>query len=99
MLYPILIEHQNGHYRASVLVMPELTEVAATRDEVLSSIQRAIRERLHAAELVYVDMPLPTDAPETEHHWLATAGIFADDPTLQPMLKEIYAAREAEQPN
>lgn len=27
--------------------------------------------------------------------WLATAGIFADDPQLLPMLEEIYAARDA----
>jgi len=27
--------------------------------------------------------------------WLSTAGVFADDPDLLPMLDEIYAAREA----
>ena len=26
--------------------------------------------------------------------WLATAGMLADDPTLLPMLDEIYAARD-----
>jgi len=30
--------------------------------------------------------------------WLATAGSFADDPALEPMLSEIYAARAAERP-
>ncbi|MCE7986815.1 MAG: hypothetical protein DYG89_37050 [Caldilinea sp. CFX5] len=29
-------------------------------------------------------------------HWLATAGIFADDPTLLPMLDKIYAERDCE---
>ena len=28
--------------------------------------------------------------------WLATAGIFAGDPMLEPMLQAILAAREAE---
>lgn len=34
--------------------------------------------------------------PQHENPWLKTAGMFADDPTLEPMLEEIYAAREAE---
>jgi hypothetical protein len=28
--------------------------------------------------------------------WLQTAGMFADDPLLTPMVEEIYAGREAE---
>jgi hypothetical protein len=31
-----------------------------------------------------------------ENPWIALAGIFADDPTLMPMLDAIYAARDAE---
>jgi hypothetical protein len=31
-----------------------------------------------------------------ENPWLATAGIFANDPMLEPMLKEILANREVE---
>jgi hypothetical protein len=27
------------------------------------------------------------------HPWLETAGMFADDPALEPMLQGIYAAR------
>lgn len=35
-------------------------------------------------------------ADDSDNPWLRTAGIFADDPTLMPMLAEIYASREAE---
>jgi hypothetical protein len=28
--------------------------------------------------------------------WLSSAGLFADDLTLEPMLEEIYALREQE---
>jgi hypothetical protein len=41
--------------------------------------------------------PEPGDG-RTLNPWLMTAGIFADDPALEPMLREIYAAREAERP-
>ncbi|HEX5501993.1 MAG TPA: hypothetical protein VFW96_05190 [Thermomicrobiales bacterium] len=34
-------------------------------------------------------------SPES-NPWLATAGCFADDDTLEPMLREIYAARDAD---
>ena len=97
MLYPILIEQRpNGQFQASVPAMPNLVKLGLTRAEVLQKIQRALTERLHKVEIVYLDIPLPDMGSATTEHWLATAGMFADDPTLEPMLKEIYAARDAE---
>jgi hypothetical protein len=47
--------------------------------------------------------PARSEAGEGEPHiesaenpWLQLAGIFADDPTLMPMLDAIYAARDAD---
>lgn len=94
MRYPIQIEQQNGQYHASVLTVPTLTKTAATRTEVLRLIYDALLDHVKRTEIVYVDIPT-TESPVTDH-WLATAGIFADDPTLMPMLDEIYAARDHE---
>jgi hypothetical protein len=33
-----------------------------------------------------------------QNPWLDTAGVFADDPTLEPLLRAIYAERDAERP-
>ena len=93
MRYPVQIEQQNGHYHASVLTVPTLTKTADSRAEVLHLIQNALFEYVKHTEIVYVDIPT-IDASPTADHWLATAGSFADDPTLLPMLKEIYAARD-----
>ena len=96
MRYPVQIEQQNGHYHASVLAVPALTQTASTRAEVLRLIQEALLAYVKHTEIVYVEIPTSETSPAAADHWLATAGSFADDPTLLPMLEEIYAARDHE---
>jgi predicted RNase H-like HicB family nuclease len=96
MRYPVQIEQQNGHYHASVLTVPTLTQTATTRSEVLRLIQEALLEHVKHTEIVYVEIPPIAAQPAATDHWLDTAGSFADDPTLLPMLAEIYAARDHE---
>jgi len=96
MRYPVQIEQQNGHYHASVLTVPTLTKTASTRAGVLRLIEDALLEYVKRTEIVYVDIPTADTAAPATDHWLTTAGIFADDPTLLPMLEEIYAARDPE---
>lgn len=99
MQYPVQIEQQNGHYHASVLTVPSLTQTASTRDEVLRLIRDDLLEYVKHIDMVYVDIPT-TDAtgdnPQREDHWLETAGIFADDETLLPLLEDIYTDRANE---
>lgn len=96
MVYPVQIEQQNGNYKASVLTVPTLTKTAPTRTEVLRLIRAALLEYIRRTEIVYIDIPAAEAVPPAPDHWLATAGSFADDPTLFPMLEEIYAARNQE---
>ena len=93
MRYAILLQqHPDGRYQASVPMIPGLTQTGATRDETLHAVRQAIVATLTTADVVYLDIPDQT----LPNPWLATAGMFADDPTLEPMLQEIYAARDAE---
>lgn len=96
MRYPVQIEQQNGHYHASVLTVPTLTKTADSRAEVLRLIQEALLDHVKRTEIVYVDIPTRDASLAATDHWLATAGSFADDPTLLPMLDEIYAERDRE---
>lgn len=96
MRYPVQIEQQNGHYLASVLTVPTLTQTAPTRAEVLRLIQEALVEYVKRTEIVYVDVPVEDTSAVATDHWLTTAGVFADDPTLLPMLEDIYAMRDNE---
>jgi predicted RNase H-like HicB family nuclease len=94
MLYAVLLKQlSDGKYQASVPLIPGLTQIGKTRTEVLQEVEKAIVSTLNAVELVYVDIPTSSSVGE-ENPWLATAGMFADDPTLEPMLEEIYAARD-----
>lgn len=91
MRYAILLQQRpDGTFQASVPVIPGLTRVGSNRDETLQSIQQAIAATLTTAEFVYLDLPDTV----AENPWLATAGMFADDPTLEPMLQDIYTERD-----
>ena len=64
-----------------------------TREDVLKHIRMAISKFLSQTEIATVDV-----AGNGANPWLATAGLFAGDPDLLPILQEVYAARDAECP-
>lgn len=95
MRYPVLLQRRgDGKYHAAVPLLPDITRVGDTRDEALQAIEHAITEAMQTTEVVYLDFPASQDGPSNP--WLDTAGIFADDPELEPMLRDIYAARDSE---
>ncbi len=58
MQYAILLEKQaDGHYAASVPMLPGVTKIGASRMETLQAIRQAIINTLQQRELVYVDIP------------------------------------------
>ena len=89
MLYPVQVEQQNGYFQASVLTLPTLTKIAPSRIEVLRLIQDALVEYSKRVEIIYMEIPETSPSAVTEEHWVATAGMFAHDPTLLPMLDKI----------
>lgn len=95
MQYPVLLQRRpDGKYVAAVPLLPDISRVGDTRDEALAAIQHAISDALQTTEVVYLDVPASGAGPANP--WLETAGIFVDDPELEPMLRDIYAARESE---
>ena len=95
MQYAVLLQHRSdGKYEAHVPLMPGLSRTGDTKNETLASIREAIAATMSQTELVYLD--IPASGAASDNPWLATAGLFADDETLEPMLQEIYASRAAE---
>ena len=95
MQYAILLQHRpDGKYEAHVPLVPGLSRTGDTKNETLAKIRKAIAATMSQTELVYLD--IPSSATAADNPWLATAGLFADDKTLEPMRQEIYAARAAE---
>lgn len=91
MRYAILIQqHPDGMFHASVPVIPGLTRFGKDRNATIRAIQQDVIATLALSEVVYIDVP---DEPSI-NPWLMTAGLFADDSTLESMLDEIYDARD-----
>jgi len=100
MRYPVQIEQQNGHYHASVLTVPTLTQTAATRAEVLRLIQEALLEHVKHTEIVYVDVSPIAAPPIPADH---SAGSLTDEPPpeqdeeQEKMQQEVAAYHELHQ--
>ena len=95
MQYPVLLQRRgDGKYHAAVPLMPDITRVGDPRDEAIEAIQSAVAEALQTTEVVYLHLIAPQHG--VGNPWLDTAGIFADDPDLEPMLRDIYAVRDGE---
>ena len=90
--YTILLEQlPDGTYEASIPAILQSAERGENRATALAAIERALRIRLHNVELIELDIA----APQATNVWLETAGMFADDPDLESIVEEIYAARDA----
>jgi predicted RNase H-like HicB family nuclease len=95
MKYTLLLEQRDdGQYEASVPALPGVMEVGTTREATIQAIGEAIRTKLRNVELIDLEIPEPAD--QERNPWLATAGMFANDPDLEDLLREIYAARDAD---
>ena len=88
-----------GTYRATAPAAPGCRATGRTRDEALNRIKAMLESWLAQTEITTIEVAAPAAAAGREANpWLATAGSFADDPALEPMLDDIYAARAAERP-
>lgn len=95
MRYTVFLQHHpDGTYHGSVPAIPGISGSGETREAAIQALAQAIYDALETGE--FVSLELPNHISPELNPWLATAGSFADDDTLEPMLREIYAARDAE---
>ncbi|MFN8446962.1 MAG: type II toxin-antitoxin system HicB family antitoxin [Caldilineaceae bacterium] len=101
MQYTVMIHRQPlGHYVAQAPAVPNCRGEGRTRNEALRQLKSAIEQWMLETEITTLEIQTPAPAGSTaqSNPWLATAGLFANDPMLEPMLQKILAAREAERP-
>lgn len=100
MQYTVMIHRQPpGRYIAHAPAVPNCRGEGRTRNEALRQLKTAIEEWLLETEITTLEINTPISTPmPQENPWLATAGVFADDPMLEPILQKILAEREAERP-
>jgi hypothetical protein len=88
MQFPVYIEQSNGTYTASVLGDTRIRAAASSRAAAVAALRHEIARHVEAGDLTLVDVP--TTGVTT------FAGIFADDPTLDEIVREAYRRRDAE---
>jgi hypothetical protein len=83
--------HQQGQgYTVEFVTLSGNTVAVVT---VLATQVRPIQTN----EIAHVrEFAVPAQSAATINPWVETAGMFRDDPTLEAMLKAIYAERDAE---
>ena len=98
MQYTVLLRRRPmGHYTAVAPAAPGCQVEGRTRDEALRHLKVALEGWLTETEITTIEVAAPKSGNGREQNpWLATAGLFADDSTLEPMLHGIYALRDAE---
>ncbi len=88
LLYP----PQDGVIRAKVPGIRGLVISSPDRELVQHLASCAIARWRPKSKPVFIDVS--PEATVEPNPWLDTAGVFADDLTLEEMLQEIYAARD-----
>lgn len=88
MTLPVLVELTNGQYSATVIGVPQLRCVRASREEAISALQDELEKKVAEGELI--DLEVPSLGVS------GLAGIFKDDPTLRDIVDEIYRERDAD---
>jgi len=86
MTFTIVVKRLNGQFAAQLVGEADSEVVRPTRDEALAAMTAELQDRVECGELVSVDLPRRGAA--------GIAGTCADDPTLQELCDEIYAARD-----
>ncbi len=100
MRYTVFLkERATGDYMAFIPAVPGFRAEGDTRTEALDRLRISLENWLRGMEVTSIEVTPPKpEQDEVDNPWLATAGMFADDPDLLPMLAEIYAERDAEKP-
>ena len=88
MVFPVLIEHCDGEFAATLVGAPTMRVVGASRAEVLAALQADLTQRLARGELVALELTLTGVSGLT--------GKYRTDPTLREICSEAYSLRDAE---
>ena len=86
----VLIEPQDGRFKATTSQPVAMETEGASREEALQRLQELARSRLAAGELVQV--PLPNG--DSGHPWMKYAGVWKDHPEFDQFQKNVAECRQ-----
>ncbi|NOT63145.1 MAG: hypothetical protein HOP19_23295 [Acidobacteria bacterium] len=88
MNWPIYVEAQNGHFTATLAGVPNVSVIEATREGAIAALRAKVDQRVAKGELLSIEIK--------PRGITASAGAFADDPTLDDIFDEAYRLRDAD---
>ena len=88
MTFPVLVEDCDGQFAASLVGIPEVRVVGATRSQAIDALKVEIEQRV--AEGGLVSLHIETVGVSS------LAGKYDADPTLRAICEDAYLARDAE---
>lgn len=97
MKFALIVEHNDGIYRALIPSLPNLVAEGASRDEAIFNAQRAAEDYLSKVEVVTMDLKATEQKAQrisTIKDLIESAGRFkGDEQAMLEHIEEIYAER------
>jgi predicted RNase H-like HicB family nuclease len=95
--FDVIIERQNGHYRATVPVLPGVAAEAASRNEALTLVWQAAEDYLEQVEVATIEVEISAEClrPGSPQAVLRAAAECRVDPNDE-LYQEYVANLEAE---
>lgn len=87
----VLIEPQNGRFKASTSQPVAMETEGASREEALQRLQELASARLAAGELVQVAVP----NGDADHPWMKFAGVWKDHPEFDQFRQNVADYRQS----
>jgi predicted RNase H-like HicB family nuclease len=97
MEYQVIVEQQNGLWRAVIPNLADLSAEGSSLDEALSNARQAAENYLAKVVVTTIEIstPLPQAInPRSPQNWLRSAGAFAGrESVIWQLLEDVYAER------
>jgi predicted RNase H-like HicB family nuclease len=98
MEYPVIVEKNNGVYRALIPALADLSAEGLSPDEAVQKVRQAAEVYLATVELrtIKLEVPqVPAQPGSTAQDWLAAVKVFeGDEKALQEHFAEIEKERQ-----
>ena len=94
MQYQVFVQsHDEQHFSASIVGMPNLTVEGATEEEAISNVKSALEAQLAKGKFISIEVNSETGSNEAIPQ-MKYAGIFENDPTFDDFMEKLALIRE-----
>jgi predicted RNase H-like HicB family nuclease len=93
--YDVLIQPVNGHFRATVIGLPDCSVEADSRADAVQRVRDALAKLLVNSEVIPVDMSVSTTSVRPQPALATMVGMWADNPLFDEFVAEVARYRAA----